>query len=86
MKEWKEHVKELEERQEEGGKTIPSKPDLVFRNKVVWQLYLAESDNIKAVVEEYRNDPAVAASDDEIDPSLDSDEAKRILKAHALQK
>lgn len=84
MEEWEEHVKQLEQTREE-GKAIPSKPDLAFRNKVIRKLYTLESDEVKAEVEEYRNDPQ-AAMEDEADPDLDSAEAERVLKARAIQK
>lgn len=85
MEEWKEHAEQLEQSREEGAKPIPLKPDIVFRNKVIRRLYMSESEEVKAEVEEYRNNPE-AAREDEADPDLDSAETERVSKAQAIQK
>lgn len=57
-----------------------------FRNDVTKELYEAETDEVKAAVEEYRDDPVAALSDDEEgegdnDSDIDEDEIRRVTEA-----
>lgn len=89
LQEWQEHVEELKKNLEEGEKPLPVKPDLAFRNRVIRRLYSLESEEVKAEIEEYRNDPTAAMEDDSavaIDPGMSPEEVERVKKARLIQK
>jgi hypothetical protein len=63
---------------------LPENPPLAFRNAVAKELYETESDDVKAAVEEFRNDPDANGNADEVEDM--DEEAERVAKANAYQR
>jgi hypothetical protein len=87
--EWPAERKDLLARKEEGGKDVKAPPEaapLWFRNKIAMREFKDETNEVKEIVEKYRQSRLEVAADEETDEGVDEEEAKRIAKVKAYNK
>lgn len=70
---------------------LPKYPPVNFRNDIAKELYEAESDEVKAQVEEFRDNPHATVDDSEDDEDdsvddIDEVEIRRVHEAKRMQK